>query len=396
MQHKPEGTDRLEWLFHRFYTDQISEEEKNELARLLMQEEYKSRLPELLKREWNGQGEETIFSAAQSEAIYANIFGANGTSESNVTPMQKPWWRIAAAAAVIGLVFIGYLFITKKEANRQVAKLETQPHKTFYKEPSPGKEGGILTLADGRQIVLDSAGNGLLAEQGSVQVNLQNGQISYEGDAATVMYNMMSTPRGRQYALVLADGSKVWLNAASSIRFPTAFIGAERRVEVTGEAYFEITHQPAQPFFVKANGTEVTVLGTHFNVNAYGDEPVVKTTLLQGKVSIKNGNNTATLLPGEQGQTSGTDNVRVMKNVDTDNVMAWKNGLFSLSGISVEVLMKQISRWYDVEVKFAGTVPSRKFVGSISRNVPLSDVLKALKELGINNRWEGGEVIIQP
>jgi transmembrane sensor len=182
---------------------------------------------------------------------------------------------------------------------------------------------------------------------------LNNGQVAYKvigGKQSDVLFNTLTTPRGGQFRLALPDGSEVWLNAASSIKYPTAFTGKDRKVEITGEAYFEIAHDASKPFKVRVNGMEVNVLGTHFNINAYHDEAFVNTTLLQGKVSLTKAGAVALLRPGQQARVDNTRSISVLNNVDVDQVVAWKNGYFSFEKADLQTVMRQIARWYDVDI----------------------------------------------
>jgi ferric-dicitrate binding protein FerR (iron transport regulator) len=222
----------------------------------------------------------------------------------------------------------------------------------------------------------------------------------YDGTKASnqgslISYNTLSTPRGGQYQLVLPDGSKVWLNASSSIHFPTAFAGHERNVELTGEAYFEIAKNKQKPFHVNVNGMQVEVLGTHFNVNAYGDEGAIKTSLLEGSVKIKKGNISGLLKPGQQGVLKKNSTDLEIKNADMNEAIAWKNGLFEFDGADIKSIMREIGRWYDVDVVYAGKVPDRRFEGKISRDAQLSDVLKILALSNVKFSVEGKKIIVQ-
>jgi ferric-dicitrate binding protein FerR (iron transport regulator) len=309
---------------------------------------------------------------------------------------RRAWLKWSAAAAIILILGASSYFIwfTKNEkpgiASKQVS---------VQNDVAPGRDGAILTLADGRQIVLDNAANGKISEAAEKKGNL----VSYEdGQATEVVYNTMSTPRGRQYSLVLADGSKVWLNAASSIRFPTAFVGKERRVEVTGEAYFEVAHDPSKPFIVTSSslpsgelGWAVQVLGTHFNVNTYEDEGDIKVTLLEGSVNVTKGNASGILKPGQQARIAQT--IETVNDADLEEVMAWRNGKFVFGDkVDIETIMKQIARWYDVDVEFEGKV-NQHFGGSISRNVNVSQVLKVMEATGgVSFKVEGRKVIVIP
>jgi transmembrane sensor len=325
------------------------------------------------------------------------------------------WIKLAAAAIVI--LFIGgaaFLWMNRSE-KVETAKQSSQP----VKDVPPGGNKAVLTLANGSTIVLDDAANGDLAREGNVQVTkLSNGQLVYKvitKENAPVTYNTLSTPRGGQYQLVLPDGSKVWLNAASSIRFPTAFTGTERKVEITGEAYFEVaklTLRSGQkmPFRVSiapapsgASRGEVEVLGTHFNVNAYDDEDVIKTTLLEGKVKIVNRvsaiGKSVILKPGEQAsisQASSQSNKIPVQTVDLEVVMAWKNGLFHFENADIKTVMRQLSRWYDVEVEYKTTaLQMEPLFMEIPRNKNLSDVLKVISlAAGVQVKMEGKKIIV--
>jgi len=240
-----------------------------------------------------------------------------------------------------------------------------------------------------------------LAKQGNIKVLKLNGQIAYNktGDMkAKPVYNTITTSNGNQYQLILTDGSKIWLNAASSIRFPNAFTGSERKVEITGEVYFEIAKNPAKPFKVDFKNTagekdEIEVLGTHFNVNTYIDEPGMKATLLEGSVKIKAGNKTQMLSPGQQANIT-SNGIEVKKNVDLENVMAWKNGYFLFDNTDIYTLMRQVSRWYNVDVKYQGKITEEGFSGKISREVPLSKFIEVLELNDVHVTTEGRTVII--
>jgi ferric-dicitrate binding protein FerR (iron transport regulator) len=252
-------------------------------------------------------------------------------------------------------------------------------------------------LADNSTIVLDNAQKGNLTQQGKTRIlKLDNGQLAYNtsGEAKEVLYNTITTPRGGKYQVTLSDGSQVWLNAASSIKFPVAFIGNERKVEITGEAYFEVAKDPSKRFIVDANGITTEVLGTHFNINSYANEGSTKVTLIEGSVKVESGNGRESVVikPGQQAQIA--DKISVENNVDIEQVLAWKNGQFVLKGTDVAALMRQVERWYDVDVIFAGKIPERKFGGSVSQTVNLSVVLQALKEYNVMCRVEGKKVIV--
>jgi transmembrane sensor len=304
--------------------------------------------------------------------------------------IQSYWWM---AAAVLVFIVAG-LVLWPGEPE----KISPPVVKARVSEPQPGKTGAILTLADGRELVLDSMPDGFVANQGNTHITLRNGKLSYgnngEDDKAIAM-NTITTPRGRQYQLELQDGTRVWLNAASSITYPAIFNGADRVVKVTGEAYFEVAKNKKQPFrVILANNTEIEVLGTHFNVDAYADEASINTTLLEGSVKVRSLIQGPVIMkPGEQVQVNGKD-LKLLKNVDLDNVMAWKNGLFSFAGAKLETVMRQLSRWYDVDVRYEGKMPEVEFDGEIDKGLSLSQVLKGLTTTRINYRIENGNTIV--
>ncbi|MCK7557600.1 FecR domain-containing protein [Chitinophaga sedimenti] len=249
-------------------------------------------------------------------------------------------------------------------------------------------------MADGQVVTLDSTGARDLSRNGTV-VRQQGGRLLY-GNASAVSYNTLQTPRGGQFQLQLPDGTEVWLNAASSIRFPTAFPGKERLVEVTGEVYMEVARNADQPFRVKVNEqVNVQVLGTRFNINAYSDEKNIQTTLVQGAVKVKSGDTGTILQPGQQAQVS--DNIRVVP-ADVDQVMAWKNGLFNFHNMELKEVMRQLSRWYDIDIEYRGTIAPREFWGKMGRNLTLSEVLKGLEGAGINFKIEenGKKLVVLP
>ncbi|TAM97628.1 MAG: FecR family protein [Chitinophagaceae bacterium] len=308
-------------------------------------------------------------------------------------------WRWAAAAAVLILLAGGFYTLFFKAGEVQ-PKIATTLIKKDFK---PGGNNAILTLANGKQIILDSANTGTLSLQGNTKViKLNNGLLAYNANQRSqitdqrsqIEYNTIATPRGGQYEVVLPDGTKVWLNAASSIRFPTAFIGKEREVSMTGEAYFEVAKNVKQPFKVTVKGMTVHVLGTHFNVMAYNDEATIKTTLLEGAVKVTEGNNALLLRPGEAAQVDRSGEMRTDENVNTNEVIAWKNNLFWFDNDNVQEIVKQLSRWYNVDIVVDGNIPDL-FTGSIPRNIPFSKVFEVLQKTGsIHYQIENNKTII--
>lgn len=290
--------------------------------------------------------EQANLSEMQLETVHLEMWANVQKRKHPLTVKSKLWTRIAAAASILLFISTGSYFLLKNQPLPE--NVRQQSH-----DIAPGSNKAVLTLSNGRQILLTDAKNGKLAVQANTVINkTDDGQITYDKTSETSesVYNTMTTPRGGQYHLILADGTAVWLNAASSIKYPTVFTANERLVEITGEAYFQVAHNPSKPFIVKSNGQRVTVLGTHFNVNAYSEEAVVRTTLLEGSVNITSGSLSKVIRPGEQ-SVLGKDRLDII-SVDTEDAVAWKNGMFRFTDESLEVVMRKVARWYDVDVFF--------------------------------------------
>lgn len=308
---------------------------------------------------------------------------------------RASWWA-AAAVFILLCSVLWFWFAPNPKDHAPVAMV----HENLFKnDVAPGGNKAILTLANGSTIMLDSAANGQLATQGNAKiVKLANGQLAYTTNGqmtSEVLYNTMSTPAGGQYQLRLPDGTQVWLNAASSIRYPTSFKGKDRRVEITGEAYFEVAKNEAFPFIVTVNHeAEVQVLGTHFNINAYEDEAIVKTTLLEGSIRITKGTASEILSPGQQAQFRSQGNIQLIKDAEIEQAVAWKNGYFSFNKADVQTVMRQIARWYSVDVRYEGKVPEELFGGELQRNSSLVSVLKVLEKSGVAFAVDGNKVTV--
>jgi len=321
--------------------------------------------------------------------------------------VRRGFLRYAAAILLI-LGTLGTFLYLKQQIKSEVTSQNKSDVTSVNPVPlkndvAPGGNKAILTLADGSAILLDSGGaSGQLARQGNVQVvKLANGQISYrllnkQQDNNSVTYNTMTTPRGGQYKLRLSDGTNVWLNAASSITYPTAFVGKERNVSIKGEAYFEVAKNDVIPFTVKANAMTIEVVGTHFNVNGYEDEPSIKTTLFEGSVKVSGHNNTKMLFPGQQSDFNRNGQLIIIPDADTQSSVAWKNGVFEFNKSDIQMVMRQIARWYDVEISYNGKIPERRFGGKIYRNSSLLEVLKILEESNVHFKLEDKKIIVSP
>lgn len=340
---------------------------------------------------------------------------ADGEAGYNRFPRRFPAWpRYAAAAAVILLLTGGglHFFLDKQPGLMNPAEKDTViPHETsrFGNDIAPGSNKARLTLADGSTIILDEAGEGVLAKVENTTIRKeQDGQVTYQlsgklsGSRDPVSMNTLSTPRGGQYQLVLPDGTKVWLNAASSITYPAAFNGDRRKVEVSGEVYFEVSENKQQPFQVAVNGMTVTVLGTHFNIDAYPDEPAIKTTLLEGAVTVNSGNKSVQLAPAQQAELrkrggQQTPGIRVTGNIDTEKIVAWKNGYFMFADEPIESIMRKVSRWYDVDIEYRGDLSGKAVWGTVSRFEKASEILEMLELTGIVRfKIEERRIIVMP
>jgi ferric-dicitrate binding protein FerR (iron transport regulator) len=338
------------------------------------------------------------------EAIWKKIDDAtNETTQVIPMPVYQKKYRYMAAAVTVAAILttVAYFWFQQNTKPAKAPIAQTTPTDVL-----PGGNKAILKLSDGKTIVLDNAHNGMLATQGPVQIEKQEGQLEYKQGFSTgaVVYNTLSTPVGGQFQIKLPDGTRVWLNAASSITYPTAFSGNERRVSITGEGYFEVAKDASKPFKVTIlttagehqRSTEVEVLGTHFNINAYDDEAAIKTTLLEGKVKIANSKaETAILKPGQQAQVNGQGSLQVKDNADMEEVVAWKNGEFLFQSADIGTLMRQVARWYDIEVSYPNGKPKDKFSGKIGRNVNLSQLLEILKYSEVRFDLKGRTLVVQ-
>jgi transmembrane sensor len=301
--------------------------------------------------------------------------------------------RYAAAAVLVFLISTTAYFMFIKPGAEPLP-ISGKQHPPSIRDVAPGTEKAVLTLADGTTIALDSLASGAVAKQGNTVIVKEDGLLAYNTDTKNlsieILYNTLTVPRGGEYkSLVLADGTKVWMNAESSIRFPVAFIKSEREVEIMGEAYFEVAHNKEQPFKVSVNGMKVEVVGTHFNVNAYSDEAVIKTTLLEGSIKVVTGKSVALIKPGQQAQVpntdSGDESIKVVNEADVNAAVAWKNGLLVFNQADIKTILRQVARWYDVSIEYKGDIKVPKSYGEIPRNVTLSEVLKII---GINSKLQ--------
>lgn len=307
------------------------------------------------------------------------------------------WRRIAVAASVLLVIGVGaYFFLSRK--TKESTEIVNVPVPVDIKAPQTNR--AVITLADGTTVYLDSTANGQLAMQDNVKlVKLADGQIVYEPagrNPQSVSYNTLTNPRGSKVIdMTLADGSRVWLNAGSSVTYPVVFTGNERNVHITGEAYFEVASDVSKPFYVAKGDVRVQVLGTHFNVNAYEDEEDIRVTLYEGSVKVSRRAQFVMLKPGQQA-VAGQSVLRINHSPDLEEVIAWKNGLFTFDKADIKAVMRQLARWYDLEVEYRSGTTGDLFGGSMQRDLPLSKVLEFLKKSEVRFEVEGKKVIVTP
>jgi len=383
----------LHELLKQYLSGDISEEDFRQLWETLQDPAMESSWQEAIEQALNSpEARHFTDDAKRAEAlerIREKI--ADGSAESVSIPSipfyRRPFLRYAAAVLLIATAAV--FTVRKVTAPAPVPAIaeRTAPQT----DKLPGSDMAVLTLADGRTIALDSVGNGQIAEQGRVQViKAANGQLQYQAknaaaaSAARLWMNTMSTPRRGQYQLILPDGSKVWLNAESSVTYPVAFGPQERKVRITGEVYFEVARDARRPFLVETRGETIQVLGTSFNVNAYTDEGFVKTSLLEGAVKI----NGAILRPGQ----AWTNGRVIATNVEQD--IAWKNGVFNFNDKDFAGVMRELARWYDLEVSYPQGIPKKEYTGEMGRNLTLNQVLKGLEDPDIRFTLTGTHLVV--
>lgn len=297
-------------------------------------------------------------------------------------------WQVAAAILLLICSVAAYRIFSGKNSkpDEAIARVEDiVPEHT---------DRAILKLENGQEILLDSA-HGKIVQRSGLTIDNENGKLNYDVEAKAPVMHTLYTPHGTQYQLQLPDGTNVWVNAASSITYPTVFTGGKREVSITGEAYFEVAKNKELPFIVKTNDMQVEVTGTHFNINSYTDEPYPVTTLLEGGVKVSRSNITVQLKPGEQSVSGPESNLTVRKDVNTDEVMAWKNGYFHFESADLPTILRQLSRWYEINVTYDGPAPKDKFFVIIKRNSTLSAVLKALQANNVQFSIDGKNVKVK-
>lgn len=373
---------RLADLLNRYADNSITVEETGELLSWL-EANPNHPMAEEVGEEFLLANQHVPTNLEPYQSIVNNILAADRPVIRNVYPIK----RMLAYAAAIALLIGGLLYNLLKESH---------PPATIAKTITPAINGAILTRSNGQQINLDTLQTTNLGKEDGTAVKLNKGLLAYEGagNSGNMVYNTIQTPNGRTFHVILQDGTSVWLNAGSSITYPVAFNGASREVRITGEVYFDVAQAANQPFKVNIdNKAWVQVLGTAFNINAYKDEPYIATTLIQGAVKTGNKQNEAILHPGQQA-IANTDGSLLLKDVEPSAITAWRNGFFHFENASIPAVMRQLARWYDVDVRYEGTPPTRTFSGEIGRDLSLQQVLAILETMRIHYTINQREIII--
>ncbi len=388
------GKNRVRKLLADYLQDDLTPERLDEAIREILNDSNSRIIEEIADKTLRSKETAALADRGKFDERFRRLMEiarATGTGKSEEEPIiftrktrvLSLWTTIGAVASVILLLAIGGLWmkglLDPDEKQGMTAQINV--------DLEPGSEKAVLTLSDGSTVILDTAGNGLLARQSNTDIiKLADGQIGYASkgrESLRIIYNTITTPRGGEYSVILPDSSRVWLNAESSIRFPVAFSGRQRAVEITGEAYFEVVKDQNMPFVVSVNGINIEVLGTSFNVRAYSDEEALTATLVTGSIKVASQANKASLVPGQQARADNTGLIEISDDADIEEIIAWKNGFFIFNSDDIEEIMGQIGRWYDVEVTYDGVMTDETFSGIISRRSKVSQVLQLLEPYGI-------------
>ncbi|NII81128.1 MULTISPECIES: FecR family protein [unclassified Pedobacter] len=386
-------------LYVKYLQGNSSAEELAELMRHFEKYGEKSPLMDLIEKELLQEPPNTEDSEAVKEGLSRNYAVLNAKlTTKDAKKTLRLWWLSAAACL---LITIGAIWVSYFSKGGNIKELSTS--KKYYTHDLPAASNkAILTLENGKEISLNDSSEGVLAQNNGISIQKnKDGQVTFvlKGTAANnqqTAYNVISTPKGGKYDIVLSDGTKIYLNASSSLKFPNSFKGNERAVILTGEAFFEVSKNKRMPFIVNASNMKIKVLGTHFNVMAYEDEKSVQTTLVEGAVELKGKNDKVLLKPGEQGSFSDQDKRINVASVDVSIATAWKDGYFVFNNSSLQEVMRQLARWYDLKIVYDGQVPESEFNGRIKRNSSLKKVLQVLQSSNVDFSLTGNTLTIKP
>jgi transmembrane sensor len=384
VRHIPE---HIQHLINRFFEGSITPEEKKQLDNWY--HSLSSAQVEVFTNE----------SEVQLSNRMKHRLGKMVKKDRRSTPPRIILLRVAAAVLIIGVSISTFLFLYPHKVQEKFsATIRNQPASDIL----PGSNKATLTLGNGLTIELDGTSARSLGKDGGINiVKLSDGQVEYQDDNnsqhnQSTVYNTISTPRGGQYQITLADGTRVWLNASSSVRFPVDFNDSVREVEMVGEAYFEVAKDPSKPFRVKVKDNYIRVLGTHFNVMAYDNEPSINTTLLEGSLRVENKKSSSLIAPGQQAKTDASGSIKVIKDADVEEAIAWKSGYFLFNSSDIKSIMHQVERWYDADVNYLGEVKLH-FTGQVSRNMKVSELLRKLELTNeVHFKIEGKKITVSP
>ncbi|WP_343743631.1 FecR domain-containing protein [Chitinophaga sp.] len=378
---------RFEFLFRKSLEKTSTEAEQQELMQLIAWSQHDETLMQLLDEVIAASGDEKAMPAHRAQEVLAIILQAGTKSRTARRTVRMRWW--AAAASLLLLAGAAWYLL-----RRPVAHTPDTVPVLALQDIRPAAQSAVLTLDDGSQVILDSLHQGSIRNAAGAVIHLGQHTLAYSNNKdAGQAYNTLSTPRGKLFHLILPDGTEVWLNAASSLRYPVSFHAAERVVELNGEAYFEVKQAATRPFRVKTiQESEIRVLGTGFNVNAYTNEPAVTTTLLHGRVQVLAAQRQMLLKPGQQATVAGGD-IKAQA-ADTSQVTAWKEGMFQFDNAGIQQVMNQLERWYDITVIYENGVPDIRFGGKMERELDLRSVLRILEISNVHYRLEGRKLIV--
>jgi len=392
---------RLQELFEKFLGEKMTPQEIRQLQELIQDERNTEVLDNLLKTAYSNtslsvKGDydlDEMLKELKSKAGYEEKTTGRTTRMNRLN--RTGWWMVAASVVIVSGISAYFLLFSRPQ--QQVIAVKPQ---NLTDTILPGSNKAVLTLANGSTILLDDAQKGILAKQGNTEIiKSDNGKLAYHSESTAgieIVYNTLTTPRGGQYEIILPDGTKAWLNAQTSLKFPTVFSGKAREVELTGEAYFEVTKNKNAPFVVLSKQTRVTVLGTHFNINSYSDEKNTLTTLLEGSVKVSSDAGDELLQPGQQAVYSTETNALSVRKVKAKQAIGWKNGVFEFDDTDLSAILRQISRWYDVDIVYVPHGEEIKFGGVISRSLNLTDILRLLETNEVHFKVEGRKIIVNP
>lgn len=379
--------ERISYLYQQYLSNKLTAEEELDWKAVLADESLQDTLKALIDASYYALPESELqdMGSERSDEIFHHI-----SQQVDVKALKKiRWQNIAAAAAIILVLGLGIGFYQYRIQG------ETANRNEMVNDIGPGKNRATLKLADGKLIELSSTQQAIL---------IQNKNLAYQDGSsltktkAIAQGNLsLSTPRGGTYQVVLPDGTKVWLNSASTLSFPADFAGTSqhRLVKLSGEAYFEVAKDHLRPFVVATASQNVEVLGTHFNLSSYPGEELTTTTLLEGRVHISGKGIGGDLLPGQQSLLQSKNNKFIIVTANLKSAVAWKNGYFRFDDERIDEIMHKLSRWYDIEVVYEGAVSTEKFSGNISRNINISEVLNMLSySRDVRFRVEGRRVTV--